>query len=90
VLSRFTPAEKRVLDAAIDAAADAVEDWARLGPSRAANKWNSWIASVDEPTASTAATASTTDKGPADPAEANIVRTTTGWRRLLPRASRER
>ena len=105
VLSRFTKTEQRVLDEAIDAAADAVEDWARLGASRAANKWNAWSA------AATAATAATATAGPVaptdtgagvgaeapgtpqrtiDPKDPGIVRTTTGWRRLLPRVGRER
>lgn len=42
VLSRFTPDERAILDQALDAAADAVEDWAREGPTRAANRWNAW------------------------------------------------
>ncbi len=95
VLSRFTPAEKRVLDVAINAAADAIEDWARLGPSRAANKWNSWTAAVDEASGPAladvrAGALSSPKPGTTDSADANIVRTTTGWRRLLPRAGRER
>jgi PTH1 family peptidyl-tRNA hydrolase len=89
VLSRFTPTEKRVLDETIDAAADAVEDWARLGPSRAANKWNAWTATVEDG-ATVATTAATPSDQVTDPAEPDIVRTTTGWRRLLPRAGRER
>jgi PTH1 family peptidyl-tRNA hydrolase len=42
VLSRFTSDERTILDLALDAAADAVEDWAREGPTRAANRWNAW------------------------------------------------
>ncbi len=42
VLSRFTADERAILDQALDAAADAVEDWAREGPTRAANSWNAW------------------------------------------------
>ena len=95
VLSRFNPAEKRVLDEAVDAAADAVEDWARLGPSRAANKWNSWTANLEErmaaaPIQPVGLEPRTPEARTTDQAEPNIVRTTTGWRRLLPRASRER
>ena len=91
VLSRFTPAEKKILDTAIDAAADAVEDWAREGPSRAANKWNAWTADSDQ--------SEENANGDSDPAptpaqesdgQGTIVRRTTGWRRLLPRAQRER
>ena len=89
VLSRFTPAEKRALDEAVDAAADAVEDWARLGPSRAANKWNSWSAAGNVEAGAVGPVAAV-NAGQVDPAEPNIVRTTTGWRRLLPRVGRER
>ncbi len=52
VLSRFTSDERTVLDQALDAAADAVVDWAREGPTRAANRWNAWRlpeAPTDEP-----------------------------------------
>ena len=42
VLSRFAAEEREVLDKVLDAAADAVEDWARYGAERAANKWNGW------------------------------------------------
>ena len=78
VLSRFAASEKPVLDQVINAAADAVEDWARDGVSRAANKWNSW-----QPTPP----AEPVDKSPVDveaPDEQGIVRRRTGWRRLLP------
>jgi PTH1 family peptidyl-tRNA hydrolase len=79
VLSRFSKSERRILDEAIDAGADAVEDWARWGPSRAANKWNAW-APPDMPI---------TDPEPAEDQpqadENGIVRTKTGWRRLLRR-----
>ena len=84
VLSRFSSRERRTLDEVIDAAADAVEDWARLGPARAANKWNSWTADAQgAPAASTAE-----DTRTVDPHDPSIVRTTTGWRRLLPRLGR--
>jgi PTH1 family peptidyl-tRNA hydrolase len=84
VLSRFSASERRTLDLAVDAAADAVEDWARLGVSRAANKWNAWTPDTD---------AGGPGDNPADsdgkqlpePDEDGIVRTKTGWRRLLRR-----
>jgi PTH1 family peptidyl-tRNA hydrolase len=53
VLSGFTPDERTTLEQALDAAADAVEDWAREGPTRAANRWNAWRLPeepTDEPT----------------------------------------
>ena len=93
VLSRFTKTEKRVLDEVIDAAAEAVEDWARLGAARAANKWNAWSTSAaEEATSDTGAgpqVPKTTERT-IDPVDPTIVRTTTGWRRLLPRVGRER
>jgi hypothetical protein len=42
VLSRFTGEEHAALDKVIDAAADAVEEWARLGVNKAATHWNAW------------------------------------------------
>jgi len=41
VLSRFRPDEKQLVEQVVDAAADAVEDWARDGAARASNRWNS-------------------------------------------------
>jgi peptidyl-tRNA hydrolase, PTH1 family len=80
VLSRFSASERPTLNVVIDAAADAVEDWARLGTSRAANKWNAWAPEL---------TAVERQAGPIDdgpqPDEHGIVRTKTGWRRLLNR-----
>ena len=43
VLSRFSADERRALDEVIDAAADAVEEWARLGTNKAATRWNAWV-----------------------------------------------
>jgi PTH1 family peptidyl-tRNA hydrolase len=43
VLSRFLAQERRSLDEVIDAAADAVEEWARLGTNKAATRWNAWV-----------------------------------------------
>ena len=90
VLSRFTKSEKQVLDEVIDAAADAVEDWAQLGPSRAANKWNAWTASTDgQPGVSgPQAPVPGQQTRTVDPLDPSIVRTQTGWRRLLPRIGR--
>jgi PTH1 family peptidyl-tRNA hydrolase len=87
VLSRFATDERRVLDEVLDAAADAIEDWAREGTNRAANKWNSWSPAVD----SEVAGKPHTDRGePAEgerslPDEQGIVRTRTGWRKILGR-----
>jgi PTH1 family peptidyl-tRNA hydrolase len=89
VLGRFTPAEKRTLELVIDAAADAVEDWARLGAYRAANKWNAWSPPAPEPGESGVSGPQPAEPATrtVDPADPSIVRTTTGWRRLLPKRS---
>jgi len=42
VLSRFSGEERRLLPDLLDAAADAVETWAREGATTAANQWNGW------------------------------------------------
>ena len=47
VLGDFEHAEQRHLEAILDAAADAVEQWAREGAHRAANRWNAWQLEVD-------------------------------------------
>jgi PTH1 family peptidyl-tRNA hydrolase len=82
VLTRFAAGERKVLDEVVEAAADAVEDWARLGPARAANKWNAWAADTDAGPSAAAAERPPRDEGPSEPV---IVRSTTGWRKLLGR-----
>ena len=84
VLSRFSAAERKTLAVVLDAAADAVEDWARDGAYKAANKWNAWtppgaatdVDAADEPPAA---------DSPPQPDADGIVRHATGWRRLLRR-----
>jgi PTH1 family peptidyl-tRNA hydrolase len=94
VLGDFEHAEQRHLDIILDAAADAVELWAREGPEAVANRWNGWAPDLDAPTAA-AATAAPTPARPApeaaaapaarpEPDEEGIVRSRTGWRKLLP------
>ena len=86
VLSRFNDTERRVLDEVLDAAAYAVEDWARLGAARAASKWNAWTPAADSSTVEVPGPQPrTADRRTVDPADPSIVRATTGWRRLLPR-----
>jgi peptidyl-tRNA hydrolase, PTH1 family len=81
VLTRFSEDEREQLDHVLDAAADAVEDWARKGPSKASNRWNTWQLPADEaPAAGSSAQAGKSDP----PTEGGIRRTRTGWRRLLP------
>jgi PTH1 family peptidyl-tRNA hydrolase len=84
VLSRFGAREKRVLDVVLDAAADAVEDWARDGAYKAANKWNAWTPPDSAPVANAADEPDATD-APPQPDKDGIVRHATGWRRLLRR-----
>jgi PTH1 family peptidyl-tRNA hydrolase len=83
VLSRFSNEEKRALAVVLDAAGDAVEDWAREGAARAANKWNAWSAPV-EPDDTVRAAAGEAPQEP-QPDQHGIVRRATGWRKLLPR-----
>ena len=81
VLSTFAPDERARLDELMDAAADAVEAWAREGTSRAATRFNPFeLRPADE---SRTAPAGEVD-GPPD--EQGIRRTRTGWRRVRPPA----
>jgi hypothetical protein len=90
VLGDFAHAEQRHLDAVLDAAADSVEAWAHSGASAAANRWNAWQLEVEEGAAApVAAPAGDTGAHPG-PDEQGVVRTTTGWRKLLPEALRGR
>ncbi len=68
----------------LDAAADAIEDWARDGAYKAANKWNAWLppASPDDPNAPDGPEA---PDSPPQPDSKGIVRHATGWRKLLRR-----
>jgi hypothetical protein len=84
VLSRFGAAEKRVLAVVLDAAADAVEDWARDGAYKAANKWNAWTPPTDTAQSDSTDEPDTSDSSPQPDAD-GIVRHRTGWRRLLRR-----
>jgi PTH1 family peptidyl-tRNA hydrolase len=88
VLTRFAGDERQVLDEVLEAAADAVEDWARDGAARAANRWNSWSPKVVEDDA-VAADSPAGENPPTDakpqPDAQGIVRTSTGWRKLLNR-----
>jgi PTH1 family peptidyl-tRNA hydrolase len=79
VLSTFEPGERERLDELLDAAADAVETWARDGTSKAANRFNMFElrAADDERTAAPGEV-----DGP--PGSDGIRRTRTGWRRVRP------
>jgi peptidyl-tRNA hydrolase, PTH1 family len=79
VLSRFEPDEVQRLDELLDAAADAVEAWARDGTSKAANRYNTF--QLREADAARLAAPGDVD-GPPD--ASGVRRTKTGWRRVLP------
>ena len=79
VLSRFTADERRILDEVLDAAADAVEEWAGEGVSRAANRWNTWAPTQEARPDSEPAPVTTVEE------TGGIVRHATGWRKLLGR-----
>jgi peptidyl-tRNA hydrolase, PTH1 family len=91
VLSRFQAAERKQLPELIDAAADAVELWAREGTARSANRWNPWqlgAAAEEAPRGSSAdgsGRQTADDTAPGAPGPDGIVRTRTGWRKLLDR-----
>jgi len=85
VLTRFSPDERRLLDEVLNAAADAVEDWARDGAARAANRWNSWAPAVPDEEAAGQPAASTGRQTEKQADGSTIVRSSTGWRKLLHR-----
>ena len=83
VLTRFEPDERARLDELLDAAADAVEAWAREGTNKAATRFNAFeLRPADE---DRLAPAGEID-GP--PGPDGIRRTRTGWRRVLSRGRR--
>ena len=80
VLSKFAPDEVQRLDELLDAAADAVEAWARDGTSKASNRFNTF--QLREADTDRLAEPGEID-GPPD--ETGVRRTKTGWRRVLQR-----
>lgn len=81
VLGQWAPEERQRLDELLDAAADAIETWAREGTSRAANRFNRFeLRPADEDR--------TAPPGEVDgpPDESGIRRTRTGWRKPRPAA----
>ncbi len=79
VLSRFHPDERQRLDELLDAAADAVETWAREGTSKAANQHNRFELRPAD-------TDRLAPPGAVDgpPGSDGIRRTKTGWRKTKP------
>ncbi len=96
VLGDFAHAEQQHLDMILDAAADAVELWTEKGPDVVANRWNGWKPPIEEPPKPKAETQEpqqqprrATIQPEAAPEEPKpdadgVVRTKTGWRKLLP------
>ena len=81
VLAPFEPDERQRLPALLDAAAYAVEEWARHGTSKAANRFNMFeLRPADE---TLVAPPGAVD-GPPD--ESGVRRTRTGWRKILRRS----
>ncbi|MHB8891642.1 MAG: aminoacyl-tRNA hydrolase [Candidatus Limnocylindrales bacterium] len=83
VLSKFAADERARLPILLDAAADAVEAWARDGTSKAANRFNPFeLQAPAAPGESDGAAPKPGEVGgPAD--ETGVRRTKTGWRRIL-------
>ena len=79
VLSRFSADEWARMPILLDAAADAVEAWAREGTSKAANRFNMF--ELQAPAEDAEGPKPGEVGGPAD--DAGIRRTKTGWRRIL-------
>jgi len=80
VLTKFGPDERQRLDELLDAAADAVEAWAREGTNKAASRFNAFeLRPADE---DRLAPPGEVD-GP--PGPDGVRRTKTGWRRVLSR-----
>ena len=79
VLSKFAADERTRLPILLDAAADAVEAWAREGTSKAANRFNSF--ELQMPAPDEAGPKPGEVGGPAD--DSGVRRTKTGWRRIL-------
>ena len=79
VLTPFAPDERARLDELLDAGADAVEEWARHGTSKAANRFNMF--ELRPADADMIAPPGAVD-GPAG--VDGIRRTKTGWRRVKP------
>jgi PTH1 family peptidyl-tRNA hydrolase len=84
VLSRFGADEMACMPILLDAAAEAIEAWARDGTSKAANRWNSFELQCPGGEADGPGGGAPGPGEPGGPAGGDGVRrTTTGWRRIL-------
>jgi peptidyl-tRNA hydrolase, PTH1 family len=84
VLTKFEADERQRLDELLDAAADAVEAWAREGTNKAATRFNAF--DLRPADADRIAPAGEVDGPPGDD---GVRRTKTGWRRVLSRKGSE-
>ena len=94
VLGDFEHAEQQHLDLILDAAADAAQLWATAGAEEVANRWNGWKPDIGPGIPATGPASPDTDpeRSPGLPPEADrsqpdatgVVKTRTGWRKLLP------
>ena len=84
VLTKFEPDERQRLDELLDAAADAVETWAREGTNKAATRFNAF--ELRPADADLVAPPGEVD-GP--PGADGVRRTRTGWRKVLSRKTDE-
>ena len=89
VLGDFGPDERAGLDRVLDAAVDCVLDWSKEGPERAAARWNGWRPETEHVDSEDAPTPSAPVEPMPVPDADGIVRTATGWRRLLRRPTHE-
>jgi len=85
VLSKFAADERVRLPILLDAAADAVEEWARVGTSKAANRFNAF--EMQAPAEDETGPKPGEIGGPAD--DQGVRRTRTGWRKILGGGDRE-
>ena len=94
VLGGFRPRGARSSSTELlDAAADCVVDWAKHGPDQAAARWNGWRLDADTDDDASDADLPESSPEPAprpEPDAEGIVRTATGWRRLLRRPAHDR
>lgn len=93
VLGDFEHAEQQQLDIILDAAADAVELWARVGAEAVANRWNGWQPDLEpgvnaRPDTPEPQQQRSVEQPRPKPDADGVVTTRTGWRKLLPEALR--
>jgi PTH1 family peptidyl-tRNA hydrolase len=84
VLTRFDVEEAARLPALLEAAADAVEAWAREGTNKAANRFNMF-----ELRPADAELLAPPGEVGGPPGADGVRRTQTGWRKVLPRVRRD-